>query len=126
MKGSIKNSENSKDDFIRDYRLKIAGEIRVIREKRGYSQDDLAKIIGVNRSTISKIENGKFSFSIDYLAKFSFFLDFNFSIVDNQIILWLDDPEYWQHLYLENLTDEECVDVLKKISSIYTEWNYQS
>lgn len=87
MKGSIKNSENSKDDFIRDYRLKIAGEIRVIREKRGYSQDDLAKIMGVNRSTISKIENGKFSFSIDYLAKFSFFLDFNFSIVDNQIIL---------------------------------------
>lgn len=87
MKGSIKNSENAKDDFIRDYRLKIAGKIRAIREKRGYSQDDLAEIMGVNRSTISKIENGKFSFSIDYLAKFSFFLDFDFSLVDNQMIM---------------------------------------
>lgn len=76
-----------KDDLIRDYRLKIAGEIRAIREKRGYSQDDLAEIMGVNRSTISKIENGKFSFSIDYLAKFSFFLDFDFSLVDNQMIM---------------------------------------
>lgn len=83
MKESIINSENN---FIRDYRLKIAGEIKAIREKRGYSQDELAEIMGVNRTTISKIENGKFSFSIDYLAKFSLFLDFNFSVVDNLVI----------------------------------------
>ena len=86
MKGSIKNSENAKDDFIRDYRLKIAGKIRAIREKRGYSQDELAAIMEVNRSTISKIENGKFSFSIDYLSKFSWFLDFDLSVVDNKEI----------------------------------------
>lgn len=81
MKESIINTENN---FIRDYRLKIAGEIKAIREKRGYSQDDLAEIMGVNRTTISKIENGKFSFSIDYLAKFSLFLDFDFSLKDNK------------------------------------------
>lgn len=43
-----------------------------------------------------------------------------------EMIQWLDDPEYWEQLDHENLTDEECVDVLKKLSSIYTEWNYQS
>jgi transcriptional regulator with XRE-family HTH domain len=56
--------------------------IREIREKRGYSQDELAEIMEVNRSTISKIENGKFSFSIDYLSKFSFFLNFDLTIID--------------------------------------------
>ena len=76
---------NSKDDFIRDYRLKIASEIKLIREKRGFSQDDLALSMGVNRSTISKIENGKFNFSVDYLAKFSLFLNFHVSIIDNKL-----------------------------------------
>jgi hypothetical protein len=40
-----------------------------------------------------------------------------------EMINKLDDPEYWQHLHLENLSDEECVDVIKRLASIYTEWN---
>lgn len=80
----MNNSENIKEDFIKEHRLKIGDAIRDIREKRGYSQDDLAEIMKVNRSTISKIENGKFSFSIDYLTKFSWFLDFNITILDNE------------------------------------------
>jgi transcriptional regulator with XRE-family HTH domain len=80
----MNNSENIKEDFIKEHRLKIGDAIRDIREKRGYSQDDLAEIMKVNRSTISKIENGKFSFSIDYLSKFSWFLDFNITILDNE------------------------------------------
>lgn len=79
----MKRSESLRDDFIKEHRLKIGEEIKVIREKRGYSQDDLAEIMKVSRSTISKVENGKFSFSIDYLSKFSWFLDFDFSVVDN-------------------------------------------
>lgn len=41
------------------------------------------------------------------------------------MIQLLDDPEYWEQIDYENLTDEECVDVLYKLSNIYTEWNYQ-
>lgn len=74
------------EKYILNSRLKMGQHIRSIREKRGYSQDVLAEIMGVNRTTISKIENGKFSFSFDYLAKFSLFLDFNFSLVDNCLI----------------------------------------
>ena len=61
--------------------MKIGNTIREFRKKRGYSQDQLAEIMQVDRTTISKIENGKFSFTIDYLAKFSWFLDFDFSLI---------------------------------------------
>jgi transcriptional regulator with XRE-family HTH domain len=75
-------AENSIENYLHDCRLKMGQNIRQIREKRGYSQDELAEIMEVNRSTISKIENGKFSFSIDYLSKFSFFLNFDLTIND--------------------------------------------
>ena len=75
-------AENSIENYLHDCRLKMGQNIREIREKRGYSQDELAEIMEVNRSTISKIENGKFSFSIDYLSKFSFFLNFDLTIND--------------------------------------------
>jgi DNA-binding XRE family transcriptional regulator len=70
----------SKEKFIRDYRIKIGDAIKNLREKKGYNQDELAEIMNVNRSTISKIENGKFNLSIDYLSKFSWFLDFEFQL----------------------------------------------
>lgn len=69
---------------LNDCRLRIGDTIREIREKKGYSQEQLAEIMKVSRTTISKIENGKFNFSIDYLSKFSWFLDFNTAIVKNK------------------------------------------
>jgi hypothetical protein len=39
------------------------------------------------------------------------------------MIYKVDDPEYWQHLKVDNLTDEECVGVLNRLSSIYSKWN---
>ncbi|WP_372745927.1 helix-turn-helix domain-containing protein [Lutibacter sp.] len=75
--------ESLNNDFIINHRIKIGESIREIREKRGYSQIQLSEIMKIDRSTISKIENGKFSFSIDYLLKFSWYLDFDFSIYDN-------------------------------------------
>lgn len=67
-------------DFIIHNRSKIGNTIRSIREKRGYSQDYLAELMNVDRSTISKIENGKFSFSVDYLSKISIFLQFQIDL----------------------------------------------
>jgi transcriptional regulator with XRE-family HTH domain len=78
-------TEKSIENYLHESRLKMGQNIREVREKRGYSQDELAEIMEVNRSTISKIENGKFSFSIDYLSKFSFFLDFDLTLLDNKI-----------------------------------------
>jgi DNA-binding XRE family transcriptional regulator len=74
----------NKEKFIRDYRIKMGDTIKNIREKKGYSQDELAEIMKVNRTTISKIENGKFNLSIDYLSKFSWFLDFEFQLKETK------------------------------------------
>ncbi len=67
---------------IKDYRLKLGDKIRQVREARGYSQEQLADIMDINRSTISKIENGKFSITVDYLVRFSIFLDYEFKVVE--------------------------------------------
>lgn len=67
---------------ILEKRTKIGDTIRTIREKKGLSQDQLAVIMNISRSTISKIENGKFNITVDYLARFSIPLDFEFQIVE--------------------------------------------
>lgn len=67
---------------IKDYRLKLGDKIRQVREKRGYSQEQLADMMDINRSTISKIENGKFSITVDYLVRFSIFLDYEFKVIE--------------------------------------------
>ncbi|RTY76889.1 XRE family transcriptional regulator [Flavobacterium sp. LS1R10] len=66
------------EGYLHDSRLKMGESIREIREKKGYNQEQLAEIMKVSRTTISKIENGKFNCSMDYLSKFSWFLGFDF------------------------------------------------
>jgi transcriptional regulator with XRE-family HTH domain len=68
-------------NYVQDYREAIGKRIRSFREERGLSQDDLAEAMQVQRSTISKIETGKFAISIDYLVKFAWFLDFDIVFV---------------------------------------------
>lgn len=77
-------AENSMEGYLHDCRLKMGESIREIREKKGYNQEQLAEIMNVSRTTISKIENGKFNCSIDYLSKFSWFLGFDFLQVINR------------------------------------------
>ena len=74
-----KKSEPS-DLFINKRRKFIGLTIRSFREKKGYSQDTLAEIMCIHRSTISKIETGKFAITIDYLIRFGWYLDFDVSI----------------------------------------------
>lgn len=78
MNAELTATENQ----IKYYRLKLGDKIRIVREKRGYSQEQLAELMNINRSTISKIENGKFSITVDYLVRFSIFLDYEFKVVE--------------------------------------------
>ena len=78
MKAEISPTEEQ----IKNYRLKLGDRIRTVREKRGYSQEQLAEKMDINRSTISKIENGKFGITVDYLVRFSIFLDYEFKVVE--------------------------------------------
>jgi DNA-binding XRE family transcriptional regulator len=76
--------DGTMENYVHDCRIKMGESIREIREKRGYSQEQLAEIMKVSRTTISKIESGKFNCSIDYLSKFSWFLKFDFSLIYNK------------------------------------------
>ncbi|WP_285269209.1 helix-turn-helix transcriptional regulator [Kaistella rhinocerotis] len=69
---------------ILENRVKTGSSLRAIRENRGWSQEQLAEKMNISRSTISKIESGKFNCSIDYLAKFASFLDFEIILQDSQ------------------------------------------
>lgn len=69
-------TQNTIETHLYLCRSKIGESIREIRERKGYNQEQLAEIMKVSRTTISKIESGKFNCSIDYLSKFSWFLGF--------------------------------------------------
>ena len=72
------------EQYIQENREVIGKHIRAFRERRGFSQDELAEIMEVNRSTISKVETGKFAITIDYLVKFAWYLDFDISVLEKQ------------------------------------------
>ena len=72
------------EQYIQENREVIGKQIRAFREKKGFSQDELAEIMEVNRSTISKVETGKFAITIDYLVKFAWYLDFDISVLEKQ------------------------------------------
>lgn len=54
----------------KESRLRIGIQLLNKRESLGWSQEILAEKLGISQSTVTKVENGKWSFSIDYLQKF--------------------------------------------------------
>ena len=72
------------EQYIQENREVIGKQIRTFREKKGFSQDELSEIMEVNRSTISKVETGKFAITIDYLVKFAWYLGFDISVLEKK------------------------------------------
>ena len=66
------NDNNTIDGHQTNCRVKMGETIREIREKKGYNQEQLASIMKISRSTISKIESGKFNCSL-YRSKYLFY-----------------------------------------------------
>lgn len=50
-------------------REEIGAQIKAIRESQGMTQQELADKTGMIRTTISKIESGKFGYSLDIIEK---------------------------------------------------------
>jgi DNA-binding XRE family transcriptional regulator len=70
------------EKHIQEKREETGSKIREIREQRALSQEQLADLMGINRSTLSKIETGKFAITIDYLYRLGWHLDFDVAIID--------------------------------------------
>lgn len=70
MKGNINQ------EYLEEVRKIIGGWLKTMREDKGYTQEQLADKMGVSRSTIGKIEDGKWNFGIDTVTLFAVHLDF--------------------------------------------------
>lgn len=70
-------SPNISDEYILQKRKEIGVKLKELRENKGLTMDQLGELIGTGKSTISKIEAGKWNFGIDTLTMFSVALDFN-------------------------------------------------
>lgn len=75
-KANAAEAGGEKESALLESREKIGSDLRKIREKRGLNQEQLAEKMGISRSTISKIESGKFNCSIDYVSRFAVVLGF--------------------------------------------------
>jgi transcriptional regulator with XRE-family HTH domain len=76
------NKSRPTEEYIQQNRESIGKRIRFFREQKGISQEELAEIMEVKNSTISKIESGKFAITIDYLAKLAWYMDFYISMLE--------------------------------------------
>ena len=66
---------NFEIETVKDERKRIGKLLKERRENLNYTQEDVATYCGVKTTTINKIENGAFSYSLDIVFKMSEFLD---------------------------------------------------
>lgn len=72
-----------------NYDMKECGNrIWHLRSQRGYTQEDFARMLNVDRSNLSRIESGKRSRSLDLLIQISEL----FGITLNYLILGISNP----------------------------------
>jgi DNA-binding XRE family transcriptional regulator len=74
------NEISTIDNLIKDYRLKLGDKIKLVREERGYSQEQLA-VMDINRTTISKSKTVNLVLQ-SIPARFSICLDYEFKVIE--------------------------------------------
>lgn len=63
------------DKLFINYRAYIGSRIKEEREKKGYTQKELAALSGILRANLARIESGKYSTGIDILGAIAEALD---------------------------------------------------
>ncbi len=71
-------------------RKQIGNLVSEARKELGYTQKKLTEITGINKSTLSEIENGRFTGSFDIFERYldSVGLEFNVSSKKHQLPDW--------------------------------------
>ncbi|KNC69159.1 helix-turn-helix transcriptional regulator [Pseudoalteromonas ardens] len=70
----VKNSPDKRNHKVENFRRYVQRSIRQLRHHRGWSQQELARRLGVDQATISNYESGKTDMS--YAQMFELFLVF--------------------------------------------------
>lgn len=75
---------NLNTDFLTETRKSISSQLIYFRDKEKLTQLQLAELMGVSPTTISKVETGKWSVSLDTLATFAHYLKFTIKLEPNE------------------------------------------
>jgi transcriptional regulator with XRE-family HTH domain len=65
-------------------RVDIGKQISTSRKALGYTQQKLSEIAGINKTTISEIENGRFTGSFDIFERLLDAVDLQFEVTSKQ------------------------------------------
>lgn len=73
---------NTQQGFDREYHRKVVGDrLRKLRLSKNLTIDDVAEATGIHRTNVSKIENGRYAFTIDALNQLLNLYDCNMDFV---------------------------------------------
>lgn len=79
-----------------DIKKQLGSRIKTIRKSKGYTQEKLAELVGIEPPSLSYIETGKFSPSIETLQKLAEILN----------------VECWEFYYFETLSNAQMIEEL--------------
>lgn len=65
-------------------RIEIGNIVKLSRKKRAFTQQQLSENCGINKTTISEIENGRFSGSFDIFERVLDALDLEFKVIQKK------------------------------------------
>lgn len=77
----IKNSRTPEEDFIFQFKSKLVGMIIIQRKKMKLSQIDLAEIVGIEQSAVSRIETWETIPNLDTIFKIAHALNIDIQII---------------------------------------------
>lgn len=96
-----KENHSNIQPMVDEYRRVITGRIKFLMRKRHIGQDQLASLMGIPQSHVSRIVTGKLNVTVDNLIKMLYYLDGSIDFCDDQE---QSIAVYWQS-HLEWLKD---------------------
>lgn len=109
-----------------NYSKEIGGYIKRVRKAMKISQVEFGELLKSDQASISRIENGKQSISIDFLIEASKILKVDIkSIIERDLLLNEEIPQELLPLYLQEArikigySEEEVAQVFKRNSSLF-------
>ena len=101
---------------------RIGAQLKDLRQKRGWTQEQVAEMVGLNRSTIANIELGKRSLTLETLRRFcdAFNINISYFAIESDADDVLDAMERIRTVF-RSVSDSEREQILREIMRYYLE-----
>lgn len=103
-------------------KMKVGKQIQELREARGWRQWELAEKVGVSRSTVSNIESGRRSLTLETLRRFCdvFQINISYFAIESDEDEVLDVLDRLRTVF-RSVSDSEREMILREIMKMYLE-----